>query len=523
MGKRIALLFDSQQEAVCLAAALEDQAEEIEVALIIVANSKECVSKPINGNTLLRTVEKFQMRSSASLRAKSFSSPRIIELQGCIDVYADRVKEIIAEQDIDALIVSSAVSNLTAKGSVSTAVLYTSDARTDRHAVISSVALGRPKIAVYLEVNGKSEINCNSEKILFSKVFPHSLQRSYHELFDIKTMALCEALNALDKQNGYQADVSSRTIMSVSNMMVLLTGLKAIATATKRLIYGAFWEKRWRVAIVRCGVPVKGDNTLDPSEVATIPIQDRYSFYADPFFAANTDIVRVEGLSIRTGLGEIIEIDLADNMSTRVLNTGEHYSYPYAFSYNGHEYLLPEVGSHSAQYVERLDGTKMRLFLSGLENERIVDATLFHHDDQWHLFFSFAASANSVLNLWVAEELEAPFVPHPSSPICVDPNGSRMAGAIVRSGKQLYRLGQNNERGYGEAISVYRIDELSPGSYSETRCGSISLRSAFGPHCLNSSPDGEKIIFDYYQNVFSFKAGWRRLLAKFARNRSRLA
>ena len=44
--------------------------------------------------------------------------------------------------------------------------------------------------------------------------------------------------------------------------------------------------------------------------------------------------------------------------------------------------------------------------------------------------------------------------------------------------------------------------------------GSIFMENAKGPHSLNLSPDLSKIVVDYYENKFSFLAGFRRLKAK---------
>ena len=91
---------------------------------------------------------------------------------------------------------------------------------------------------------------------------------------------------------------------------------------------------------------------------------------------------------------------------------------------------------------------------------------------------------------------------------------ARMGGSIKLIKSRMLRFGQNNEGEYGESLSVIEIKELTPTSYMETHHGSIFMENAKGPHSLNLSPDLSKIVVDYYENKFSFLAGFRRLKAK---------
>ena len=153
--------------------------------------------------------------------------------------------------------------------------------------------------------------------------------------------------------------------------------------------------------------------------------------------------------------------------------------------------------------------------IKGLENKKIVDATLYQKDGWWYLFFGLNQNAHTVLNLWISSDLRNPFKPHPKSPICVSPVMARMGGSIKLINNRILRFGQNNEGEYGESLSVIEIKKLTPTSYIETLQGSIFMENAKGPHILNLSPDLSKIVVDYYENKFSFLAGFRRLITKF--------
>ena len=116
----------------------------------------------------------------------------------------------------------------------------------------------------------------------------------------------------------------------------------------RKLCYGLFLKK------MECC----DDETLfsfEPNDVIaschfnSIPIDKRYNFYADPFFSHAGDLIRLEALDNKTGLGNILEID-ANNLLSKVSLFWRTLFLPCSFVYQEEEYLLPEVASHSAQY-----------------------------------------------------------------------------------------------------------------------------------------------------------------------------
>ena len=111
------------------------------------------------------------------------------------------------------------------------------------------------------------------------------------------------------------------------------------------------------------------------------------------------------------------------------------------------------------------------------------------------------------------KDLSNTFKPHPCSPINISPTTARMGGNITNINNKILRFGQNNENEYGESLSIFEINELTPTSYIEKQCGSLSIEKTKGPHCLNVSPDKKKIVLDFYEIRFSFFAWYRRFRA----------
>ena len=93
------------------------------------------------------------------------------------------------------------------------------------------------------------------------------------------------------------------------------------------------------------------NKNISYNNIKNIPIDKKYNFYADPFFSIDNKSIRLEALNKFSGLGEILEISIKDFNKHRLLLFNKHYSYPSSFVYKNKEYLLPEVASHSAQYI----------------------------------------------------------------------------------------------------------------------------------------------------------------------------
>ena len=275
-----------------------------------------------------------------------------------------------------------------------------------------------------------------------------------------------------------------------------------------------FLKKKWNIAFSPNNLNLYGSEKLISRFLKKIPIQEKYTFYADPFYSEDGKKVRLEALNKRSGLGDIIEVDTENPSNQRLLLSGEHFSYPYSFMHDGEEYLLPEVASHSAQYFVAANKIDEKHYLKGLENRRIVDATLHIKDGRVYLFFGDHITAHTVLNLWSADSPFGEFKPHPLNPVVTSPSAARMAGKIIHHRGRMLRFGQNNSGEYGESISVMQITSLSEKEYNEVKVGEIRVDEFFGPHSIGFNSDMSEILVDYYSNRFSLLAGVRRIKAK---------
>jgi hypothetical protein len=348
-----------------------------------------------------------------------------------------------------------------------------------------------------------------------SKIINYSYKKTVENYYITSQYLLKKAIDNLIQNKYLEISTEGTNYRLPNNLTVIKFVLLMIKNGFQKINYGMFFEKKWKVAVINNKLTLKGDEIICSSDFTEIPINSKYNFYADPFFSDDGSKIRLEALDKKTGLGDIIEINNNNFSKQKVLMSGNHYSYPISFKFNKKEYLMPEVASHSSQYIYYSNNIfKKKYYLKGLENKRIIDATPFYHRGYFFLFFGENTTANSQLNLWYSETPFSKFKPHPMSPIVISPDMARMGGKLTLISNRLIRFGQNNTGEYGESLSVLKIMELTPEVYKEKFIGTIKIDKFKGPHNLCFNSNSNKILIDYYINQFSFFAGIRRIKAK---------
>ena len=319
-----------------------------------------------------------------------------------------------------------------------------------------------------------------------SKLVHHSYKKTVNFFYGISRFLLKKSLENLKNNKVVNIEKNGRNYSLPSNFTVAKFLFLLTCRKIRNLIYGAFFEKKWKVGTTDCHQIFEQRVTFQATQINEIEVARGYTFYADPFFSLNGAKVRVEALSATSGLGDIIEIDLQDREKFSVCLTGNHYSYPFPFLHERKEHLLPEVASHSSQYFFDLsESPAVKKSVIGLSGKRIVDATLFEYKEYFYLFFGENDLAANVLNLYVAEDVNGEFRRHPKSPICMTPTAARMGGRLILHKGKIFRFGQNNNRGYGASLTVSEIIKLSPVFYEEKVCGSLQIDDFKGPHTID--------------------------------------
>lgn len=392
------------------------------------------------------------------------------------------------------------------------------DAYRGRPAGFWEMLHGRPTVGQIVQILSNELDAGKVVAFAETKVHPHSYRRTLLEAYRqspfLINVAVRNALNgvALDKSSkgrNYRLP-SNRT---VAKFLALMT-----AAFVKRLFYGAFAEKSWKVSHAPAEdaeALAKGGGFPPANSWETLPVPAEYVFYADPFFAPNGEGILVEALSRRRAVGEIVLV--SNEGHRRISGERGHFSYPATFREEGEALLIPEIAQWSPLKAYRLasGGMVVAKDLRVADNARVLDPTMIMHEGRVYLFGNASEIGSNTLFLWSAARLDEEFVPHPMNPIRISPRGARMAGALIRNEGRLIRLGQSFLGDYGDGIFAFEVTSLDPDTYAEKMIGTIKFADRKGPHTLNY--DRGRMVFDWYRERFSFLAGVRRLIAKLRR------
>lgn len=241
----------------------------------------------------------------------------------------------------------------------------------------------------------------------------------------------------------------------------------------------------------------------------------RERFFADPFVIERDGrhYVFFEDYLYRTGKGVIscIELGREPLPSPRVvLERDYHLSYPFVFTCAGEAYMIPESSENATVELYRAlefphHWTREAVLIEGME---AIDPTLLRHDGRFWLFANVVSRGRTTqdeLFLFISQSLHGPWVPHPMNPIVSDVRAARPAGRIFRRDRQLIRPGQDSSQGYGHAITLNRIEELSEVSYREVPVGRIE------PHWLADNGGNHTYNLDEgYEVLDARRLLWRR-------------
>jgi hypothetical protein len=347
------------------------------------------------------------------------------------------------------------------------------------------------------------------------KIFLHSYQQTLENAYRNGTFLLTKALkNALNGES-LPHPTNGPNYRLPNNMTVLkfvtLLGIRKI----RRLLYGAFVEKRWNIAYSP-NIDIRsfsGLTYLPINKVFAIP--KSYSFIADPIIF-DEKVLLCEGMDQLSGKGNILTVGPNGTlrMDTSLLGNG-HFSYPFIVRDGDNIFLLPEMSELGPQLLATLSNElkiEQATLLKGLENERLKDPTLIKYVGKWWLFAGKQFAAADILFLWSSENIFGPYEEHSDSPIVMDPSCARSAGPIINFNGQLFRLGQDNRGSYGNGITICKISQLSSERYLEEPVAKIRLNNLFGPHTLGFNLDS--IVIDFYQEKLNMLAWLSRLKNK---------
>jgi len=216
-----------------------------------------------------------------------------------------------------------------------------------------------------------------------------------------------------------------------------------------------------------------------------IPAKDR--IWADPFLIIKNNVYYLffEEKKFSSSIGHISCLTLNERGTMLsspqvVLKEDFHLSYPFVFSYNGQDFMIPESAQSRNLFLYVSIGfpnkwQKHKMLIAGI---KIYDATLHFHNGYWYLFCNAkeddSQSSDAYLYIYYSRNfLEEDFIPHSMNPQYRDVRCSRPAGKIFEKNGRLIRPAQIGTPHYGSGIILHEIKELTPTSFVEVEIEKI--------------------------------------------------
>ena len=347
---------------------------------------------------------------------------------------------------------------------------------------------------------------------LESKVYSYSYKKTLMEAYSNSEFLLMKAISNLEKGVKINLEPKGKNYTLPSNRVVLKFLYKILLSKLKRMSYGLFYEKKWRVGTIPF-TQISDYRVSDNNNSKEIEFNEKdYSFIADPFFLKDNSLL-VEAFSKSTRRGEIVRIKKNNECRKIISDSNSHFSYPSVISKEV-EYIMPEMANKKNQMVFQANNNETKII--EIPSESVIDPTYYFLDNIHYIFGSQSDCAHGRLYLWYSKEsFLGPYTHHPMNPICISPIGGRMAGHLFFENNKLYRLGQDNSVDYGNGVAYFEIITITPDLYEEIFIGIKKLKGLKGPHTLNMNKSSTSIAYDYYTDKFNIFAGFNRLYSKY--------
>jgi hypothetical protein len=260
----------------------------------------------------------------------------------------------------------------------------------------------------------------------------------------------------------------------------------------------------WRPAIVERSLQdIVAVGGVGDARLHWLPEQRPYAFLADPFGLWRNGLLHlfVERFDYRDRRGtiELLIYDRHFQLMDRreILTEPWHLSYPFVFEANGETWMLPEAHRSGRLTLYRAVDFPFRWEPAAVIplDCVAVDATPFHHQGRWWLFYTSASDRESkVAELHVAysDSLTGEWRPHHRNPVRQDPVSARPGGTPVLIDDKLLLPVQNCLTTYGGGIAMLDIGTLSTEHFSARLDGPIApphsvMPYAEGMHTLSAA------------------------------------
>ena len=118
-----------------------------------------------------------------------------------------------------------------------------------------------------------------------SKVVNYSYRKTSLNFYRSSRYLLRKAILNVRKGSKIKKKPKGTNYQLPSNTLVFIFTIKLFTRLLKKIIYGLFFEKNWRIGYGNVSVDPEKDNILSIKNFNILSVEGRFSFYADPFFS----------------------------------------------------------------------------------------------------------------------------------------------------------------------------------------------------------------------------------------------
>jgi hypothetical protein len=277
----------------------------------------------------------------------------------------------------------------------------------------------------------------------------------------------------------------------------------------------------WNVGIATLDGPLTDLRQLETlGAVRWLAPRPSLHYLADPFpyHDDGRDWLLVEEYGHPKGVrGRISRVAAFDESSPAIvpaITRDSHLSYPYTFQDGPHVLCAPEIHQEDGCIIYRLeDDGAWRPVHHVLRGRQVVDPTFFQHDGRWWLLCSDYRdkTGNLTLHGYHADTIAGPWTAHALNPLKSDLASARPAGRPFMLGGCLYRPAQDCSQTYGGAVTVMKVEALSPTAFRETPALRLDPdpRDPYPDGRHHLVVDGTRVYLDGKKQRFDYLLWWK--------------
>ncbi len=325
--------------------------------------------------------------------------------------------------------------------------------------------------------------------ILRKGYFPtirHSYKGNLEQLLSGTTSWMKQAL--IDVANGISPALNGKPIVTEAKIYSFPKNFQMIYFIRKRRLQKMkfhfrelFRPEQWNIGIVNQSVEETISNGIKNVEWLSEPKSNEY--FADPFGWMEKDDLKIvfENYSYRKQKGILSSVVSKDNRTTGTITTlldaKIHLSYPFVLERLDdaakNRVILPEASQSNTVFCFDSANPKNGQLL--IKDIPAIDSTPVFHNNNWWIFCTHEGEFNNTnLFLYHAKNFDGPWTAHENNPVKCDVRSSRPGGTPFLLNGKLYRPAQDCSNGYGSAIVINEITELSEISFSEKNIARIA-------------------------------------------------